>query len=83
MNPIEFDIIPPITTTTTAVTAEIKIMDIVLFTSVTVSLYLRDSSGNRVDCKMIKIVQPEYDLWTSDDNSLIELVKNKLAAKIE
>jgi hypothetical protein len=78
MNPIEFDLIPPITNTTTAVTAEIKIMDIVLFTSVTVAVYMRDASGNRVDCKIIKIGQPEYDLWTSDDNSLIQIIKSKL-----
>ena len=78
MIPLEFDITPPITTTLTAVSAEIKIMEVVLFTSVSVLVFLRDSSGNRVDCKSFKIEQPDYDRWTSDDNSLIEIVKTKL-----
>ena len=78
MNPIEFEINPPIINKTTSVSCEIKIMEIILFTSVTVALYLRDASGNRVDSKIIKIVQPEYDMWTADDNSLIDLVKSKL-----
>jgi hypothetical protein len=78
MNPVEFEINPPIINKTTSVSGEIKIMEIILFTSVTVAVYMRDASGNRVDSKIIKIVQPEYDMWTADDNSLIDLVKSKL-----
>ena len=56
----------------------IEVMNIKLFTNVSVMVSLFDINENIIDNKYFVIEGEEYTNWASDDNYLVELVLNKL-----
>jgi hypothetical protein len=79
MNPVEFNVYPNMKKTTTLVKAEVKILQMTLFESVSVMVYLKDENGSVVDTKYLIIDKKNgYDEWTNDDKTLINIIKKLL-----
>lgn len=76
MNPIEFNVYPNLKKSITLVKAEIKILQMTLFESVSVMVYFKDENGSVVDTKYLIIDKTNgYDEWTNDDKTLINIIK--------
>jgi len=76
MNKLEFNIYPNLKKSITLVKAEIKILQMTLFESVSVMVYLKDENGSVVDTKYLIIDKTNgYDEWTNDDKTLINIIK--------
>ena len=67
-----------ITETKNIAKVDIRIVNIDLFKSVSVNCTLLDADDNYCGTRNVVIAQPEYDNWTSDDNTLIDMVLQKL-----
>ena len=79
MNPVEFNVYPNIKKSITLVKAEIKILQMTLFESVSVMVYLKDENGSVVDTKYLIIDKTNgYNEWTNDDKTLINIIKKLL-----
>jgi len=79
MNPVEFNVYPNMKKSVTLVKAEIKILQMTLFESVSVMVYLKDENGSVVDTKYLIIDKTNgYDEWTNDDKTLINIIKKLL-----
>jgi hypothetical protein len=75
-NPLEFNVYPNLKKTITLVKAEIKILEIKLFESVRVMVYLKDENGSVMDTRGFLIDKTNgYDSWTNDDKTLIDIIK--------
>jgi hypothetical protein len=73
---IEFNIYPNLKKTITLVKAEIKILELKLFESVRVMVYLKDEQGSVIDTRGFLIDKSNgYDQWTQDDKTLIDIIK--------
>jgi hypothetical protein len=60
----------------TLVKAEIKILQMTLFESVSVMVYLKDENGSVVDTRYLIIDKTNgYNEWTNDDKTLINIIK--------
>jgi len=76
MNQIEFNIYPNLKKSITLVKAEVKILELKLFESVRVMVYLKDENGSVMDTRGILIDKTNgYNEWTNDDKTLIDIIK--------
>jgi len=76
MNPLEFNVYPNMKKSITLVKAEIKILQMTLFESVSVMVYLKDENGSVVDTRYLIIDKTNgYNEWTNDDKTLINIIK--------
>lgn len=76
MNQIEFNVYPNLKKSITLVKAEVRIIELKLFESVTVMVYLKDENGSVMDTRHFLIDKTNgYDNWTNDDKTLIDIIK--------
>jgi len=76
MNQIEFNIYPNLKKSITLVKAEVKILELKLFESVKVMVYLKDENGSVMDTRGILIDKTNgYNEWSNDDKTLIDIIK--------
>jgi len=78
MDPTEFPVYPNIKKTVTICKARIQIMEIKIFESVRVAVYLLDDRDSIVDSTQYLIESSEYDAWSNDDKYLVNLVRQKI-----
>ena len=57
---------------------ELKVMDMVLNSHVTLVVHYLNANGNLLDNRIVKIEGDEYDNWGDDDNYITNLVLTKL-----
>lgn len=74
--------IVPVTVDKQIVSFRIMVIDVVLFTSVTIMVQLFGSDSQLVDVKNFKIEGEEYASWNQDDNYIITLVTSKLGFSV-
>ena len=67
--------------TTTITGFQIRVVNVNLFTSVSVSVQLFNNDS-LVDNQFLEISGADYELWTNNDQSLINLVAQKLGFAI-
>jgi hypothetical protein len=73
---IEFNVFPNLKKTITLVKAEIKILELKLFESVRVMVYLKDENDSVMDTRGFLIDKSNgYDQWSNDDKTLIDIIK--------
>jgi len=77
MNSIEFPVYPNIKKIVTICKATIQILEIKMFESVRVAVYLFDSNNSLIESKQYNIEGQEYTEWT-DDAYLVKLIKQKI-----
>jgi hypothetical protein len=68
--------------TTTITGFQVRVVNVNLFTSVSVSVQLFNND-TLVDNQFLEISGADYDLWTNNDQTLIDLVAQKLGFVIE
>jgi fibrillarin-like rRNA methylase len=79
MSDQNIDIQPVVITETKNVAKiSIRINNVELFKSVSISVMLLDADNNYCGVRNINIEQPEYENWTSDDSTLVAMVLQKL-----
>jgi hypothetical protein len=78
MDPTEFPVYPNIKKTVTICKARIHIMEIKIFESVRVAVYLLDDRDSVVESTIYLIEGPEYEAWSNDDKYLVNLVRQKI-----
>ena len=78
MDPTEFPVYPNIKKTVTICKARITIMEIKIFESVRVAVYLLDDRDSVVDSTQYLIEGTEYDAWSNDDKYLVNLIRQKV-----
>ena len=57
---------------------EISVVNITLFESVTISVFLKDVDDNLIDTTYFTLKNEEYDNWGSDDDYILDLILSKL-----
>lgn len=57
---------------------EISVVNITLFESVTISVFLKDVDNNLIDTTYFTLKNEEYDNWGSDDDYILDLILSKL-----
>ena len=57
---------------------EISVVNITLFESVTISVFLKDIDNNLIDVTYFTLKNEEYDNWGSDDDYILDLILSKL-----
>jgi hypothetical protein len=62
---------------------EVKIYKILLFTSVSVIVYMKDISNRLIDVRNLTLEGQDYINWGNDDNYIINYVLEKLDMKKE
>ncbi len=67
-----------VTETKSVASFKVHVVNVVLFTSVTVAVTLYDENGNGVGARTYVIAGDEYLAWNNDDQYLIDLVAQKL-----
>ena len=77
MNPIEIPVYPNIKKIVTICKARIQILEIKMFESARIAVYLFDSNDNLIDSRQYSIEGQEYTDWT-DDAYLVKLIKQKI-----
>jgi len=78
MNNTEFPVYPNIKKIITLCKARIQILEIKMFESVRVAVYLLDSNGIVFESTQFLIEGDEYEAWGSDDTYLVKLIKQKI-----
>jgi hypothetical protein len=65
-------------TTYTASTVELRVTDLVINSSVTVNVLIKDSNGNIFQVQNITLSGEEYNNWGNSDTYLVNTVLSKL-----
>ena len=65
-------------TTYTASTVEMRVTDLVINTSVTVNVLIKDSNGNIFQVQNVTLSGEEYSNWGNSDTYLVDTVLSKL-----
>lgn len=79
MNAPEFNVYPNITRTMKICKARYQILEVILFKSIRIAVYLYNEHDLLIEAKQYVIEGPEYDNWT-EDKYLVNLLKEKIQA---
>jgi hypothetical protein len=78
------NIVPAEQTKTFTITGfRISVTRVVLFTSVSVNVLLLDSSNNIVSVKNLEYTGEQYQQWTNNDQTLINMVAESLGFTVQ
>jgi uncharacterized membrane protein len=78
MNQEEFPVYPPVKKTISMCKFKYNILEIKLFESVRVAVYLFDDKDMMVEARQYLIQGGEYNAWSSDDQYIVNLLKQKI-----
>ena len=78
MNSIEIPVYPNIKRIVTICKAHIQILEIKMFESVRVAVYLKDANDMLIEAKQYLIEGQEYNAWADDDTYIVKLIKQKI-----
>ena len=67
-----------IVTTKTITSFKIDRVEISLFQSAVITVFLLDSSNSVLDVKFINMMSADYSKWSADDSYVVEFIKEKL-----
>jgi hypothetical protein len=81
MNTCEIPVYPNIRKTITICKARVQILEIKIFESVRVAVYLLDSNDAVIDTTQFTIDGPEYNDWSNDDNYILKIIKQKIQTR--
>ena len=56
----------------------VSVLDVVLFVSVTLNVFLKDANGVIVNCSQLTLTGTDYTNWGGDDNYILNYVSSKL-----
>lgn len=74
----EFPVYPNIKKYVTICKARWQILEMKLFESVRIAVYLYDDRGIVIESKQFLITGEEYKAWANDDTYLLRLIKQKI-----
>jgi hypothetical protein len=74
----EIPVYPNIKKTVTICKAKIRILEMVMFESVRVAVYLMDDRDMVVESTQYLIQGDEYNSWSNDDKYIVNLVRQKI-----
>jgi hypothetical protein len=78
MNQEEFAVYPPIKKTISISKFKYNILEIKLFESIRVAVYLYDDKDLLVEARQYIIDSNEYKAWSQDDQYIVNLIKAKI-----
>jgi hypothetical protein len=78
MNQEEYPVYPPIKKTLTICKFTYNILEIKLFESVRIAVYLYNENNMLIDAKQYIIEGQEYNTWSNDDKYILNLIKQKI-----
>jgi hypothetical protein len=78
MNQEEFPVYPPVKKTISICKFKYNILEIKLFESVRVAVYLFDDKDMMVEARQYLIQGGEYNGWSTDDQYIVNLLKQKI-----
>ena len=78
MNQEEFPIYPNIKRIVNICKFKYQIVDIKLFESIRIAVYLFDDKDIMIEARQYQIIGDEYSAWSNDDTYLIKLIKDKI-----
>jgi hypothetical protein len=78
MNQDEFPVYPPIKKTISISKFKYNILEIKLFESIRVAVYLYDDKDLLVEARQYIIESNEYKAWSQDDQYIVNLIKQKI-----
>lgn len=81
MNSNEIPVYPNIKRIVNICKARIQIVEIKIFESVRIAVYLLDTNDSLVEATQFLFDGPEYAAWSNDDTYLVKLVKQKIQEK--
>ena len=73
-----YPIEPPIQQSVNIIRFEIKVVELVLYTSVSLQAYLYDENNKIQQVKMYYLTGDDYNNWSNDDTYIVDYVKNHL-----
>jgi hypothetical protein len=79
MNGQIFDLTAPVTTVLKSVKGSVRIIELILNTSVRVMVTLWSEDEKPTDSRVYLIEQPDYGQWGESDEFIVDYVKAKLA----
>lgn len=77
----EFPVYPNIKKTITLCKARIQILEIKMFESIRVAVYLMDERDIVMESTQFIIEGDEYNAWSNDDTYIMKLIKQKIQDK--
>ena len=77
----EFPVYPNLKRITNICKCKYQILEIILFKSVRVAVYLYNESDTVIESRQYIIEGNEYNNWGSDDKYLVNLLKQKIQAE--
>jgi len=78
MNQEEYAIYPPIKKIINICKFKYNILEVKLFESIRVAVYLFDDKDLMVEARQYLIEKEEYKLWSQDDQYIVNLIKTKI-----
>ena len=78
MNQEEFAVYPPIKKIVSISKFKYNILEIKLFESIRVAVYLFDDKDLLVEARQYLIESNEYKAWSTEDQYIINLIKQKI-----
>lgn len=80
-NDLEFPVYPNLNRITKISKCRYHILELLLFTSIRVAVYLYSDADVLVESRQYLIAGDEYAAWGTDDTYLVKLLKNKIQAE--
>ena len=78
MNQEEFPVYPNINKILKIVKFKYAILEIILFKSIRIAVYLYNENDLLIEARQYVIEGDEYNAWSNDDNYIIKLLKDKI-----
>ena len=78
MNQEEFPVYPNINKILKIVKFKYTILEIILFKSIRIAVYLYNENDLLIEARQYVIEGDEYEAWSQDDNYIIKLLKEKI-----
>ena len=78
MNQEEFPVYPNINKILKIVKFKYTILEIILFKSIRIAVYLYNENDLLIEARQYVIEGDEYNAWSNDDNYIIKLLKDKI-----
>lgn len=78
MEQADFPVYPPIKKTISISKFKYNILEIKLFESIRVAVYLFDEKDMLVEARQYVIDSNEYKAWSQDDQYIVNLIKQKI-----
>ena len=74
----EFPVYPNLKRITNICKCKYQILEIILFKSIRIAVYLFNENDLLIECRQYIIEGVEYENWSNDDKYIINLIKQKI-----